>query len=142
MQKAGVYPTRFGATFAAVFVLIYWLGEFTLSAVINHFELRCQLSKLLLLYYKICPCLKHFFSYFCRRRQFYDNSSINFNQTFKKIPGAKFKAWYDKAAIGQFSTIIFDKFHVLRVKEMFFVAKCFVSLSHIFGHKIALKLKH
>ena len=55
---AKVFPTCFGATFAAVFVLIYWLREFPLSAV-NRFELRCQLKKLLLLYYKIDPCLSN-----------------------------------------------------------------------------------
>ena len=39
-----------------MFVLIYWFREFHLSAVINRFELRCQLKPLLLLYYKIWPC--------------------------------------------------------------------------------------
>ena len=38
-----------------MFVLIYWLKEFPLSAAANHFELRCQLKQLLLFYYKICP---------------------------------------------------------------------------------------
>ena len=32
------------ATFAAVFVLIYWLRGYRLSAVANRFELRCQLK--------------------------------------------------------------------------------------------------
>ena len=32
----------FRATFAALFVLNYWLREFLLSAIANRFELRCQ----------------------------------------------------------------------------------------------------
>ena len=48
----------FGATFAAVFVLIYRLREFPLSAVVNNFESSSQLKQALPLYYKICPfCL-------------------------------------------------------------------------------------
>ena len=43
------------ATFAAVFVLIYRLREFSLSSVVNRLQLRFKLKKLLLLYYKICP---------------------------------------------------------------------------------------
>ena len=39
--KARICPTGFGATFAAVFILIYRLREFPLSAVTNRFELRC-----------------------------------------------------------------------------------------------------
>ena len=35
LQKATVCPTGFRATFATVFVLIYWLREFSLSAVTN-----------------------------------------------------------------------------------------------------------
>ena len=46
MHKARVFPISFKATFAAILVLImvlmYWLREFPLSAVDNHFELRCQ----------------------------------------------------------------------------------------------------
>ena len=38
MHKAGVCPVGFGATFAAVFVFIYQLREFALSAVNNRFE--------------------------------------------------------------------------------------------------------
>ena len=44
----GVCPTGFGATFAAVFVLIYRLREFSLSAVTNCFELVSII--------KICHC--------------------------------------------------------------------------------------
>ena len=40
----------------AVFVLIYRLREFPLSAVTNRFELRRQSKQLLLLYCKICHC--------------------------------------------------------------------------------------
>ena len=47
-------PTAFEATFTALFVLIYWLREFPLSAVANSFEQRCQLKQLLVLHYKIC----------------------------------------------------------------------------------------
>ena len=55
-HKAIVGPSGFGATFAAVFVLIYRLREFPLSAVANRFELRSQLKEPLLLYQKFCPC--------------------------------------------------------------------------------------
>ena len=37
-------PYWFRSNFAAVFVLIYWLREFCLSAVVNRFEMRCQLK--------------------------------------------------------------------------------------------------
>ena len=56
LHKEIVCPTGFGATFAAVFVLIYWLREFPLSAVTNRFELRCQLKQLISLYYKVYLC--------------------------------------------------------------------------------------
>ena len=51
-----IRPTGFEATFATVFVLIYWLREFPLSAVTNRFELRCQLKQLLLLSCKTFLC--------------------------------------------------------------------------------------
>ena len=38
-------------------VLNCWLRDFLLSAVANRFELRCKPKQLMLLYYKICPCL-------------------------------------------------------------------------------------
>ena len=37
-------PYLSGATFAEVFVLIYWLREFSLPSVANRFELRCALK--------------------------------------------------------------------------------------------------
>ena len=46
----------FQGNFAAAFVLNYWLREFLLSAFTNRFELRCEPKRLMLLYYKICPC--------------------------------------------------------------------------------------
>ena len=59
MHMARVCTTGFGATIAAVFVLIYQLREFPLSVVTtNRFELRFELKQLLRLYYKICPCYK------------------------------------------------------------------------------------
>ena len=42
--------------FAASFVLKFCLREFLLSAFANRFELRCEPKRLMLLYYKICPC--------------------------------------------------------------------------------------
>ena len=42
-------PYWFGEMFMVVFVLIYRLREFPLSAVTNRFELSCQLRQLLLL---------------------------------------------------------------------------------------------
>ena len=56
LEKAGVCPTGFEATFAATFALFYCLREFVLSLVTNSFELRSQSAQLLLLYYKICHC--------------------------------------------------------------------------------------
>ena len=50
-------PYWFRGNLAAMFVLIYRLSEFPLSAFTNRFELRCQLKQLLLLYYKISGCL-------------------------------------------------------------------------------------
>ena len=42
LHKARVCPAGLGATFAVVFVLIYMLREFPLSAVTSRFELRYQ----------------------------------------------------------------------------------------------------
>ena len=50
LHRARVCITGFGATFAAVFDLIYWLRELPLSAVANRFELRCQLKQ-------FCDCI-------------------------------------------------------------------------------------
>ena len=47
----------FQGKFAASFVLNFCLRECLLSAFANRFELRCELKQLMLLYYKICPCL-------------------------------------------------------------------------------------
>ena len=55
-HQTRVFRTGFRATYAVVFVLIYWLREFLLSAFTNRFELRCEPKQLMLLYYKICPC--------------------------------------------------------------------------------------
>ena len=41
-----------------MFVLIQRLREVLLSEVANRFELKCQSKQPLLLYYKICPCLR------------------------------------------------------------------------------------
>ena len=49
-------PYWFQGNFAALFVLIYGLRGFLLSAFANRFELRCEPQRLMLLYYKICPC--------------------------------------------------------------------------------------
>ena len=49
-------PFWFQGNFAALFILIYCLREFLLSAFVNRFEMRCQPKQLMLLYYKICPC--------------------------------------------------------------------------------------
>ena len=48
-------PYWFQGNFMATFVLNFWLREFLLSALANHFELRCEPKQLMLLYYKICP---------------------------------------------------------------------------------------
>ena len=42
--------------FAASFVFNFCLREFLSSAFANRFELRCEPKRLMLLYYKICPC--------------------------------------------------------------------------------------
>ena len=50
-------PYWFQGNFAASFVFNFCLREFLLSAFANRFELRCEPKLLMLLYYKICPCL-------------------------------------------------------------------------------------
>ena len=50
-------PYWFQGNFAAMFVLNYWLREFPLSVFTNRFELSCEPKQLMLLYYKIFPCL-------------------------------------------------------------------------------------
>ena len=49
-------PYWFQGNFAASFVFNFCLREFLLSALVNRFELRCEPKRLMLLYYKICPC--------------------------------------------------------------------------------------
>ena len=49
-------PYWFQSNFAASLVLKFCLREFLLSALANHFELRCEPKRLVLLYYEICPC--------------------------------------------------------------------------------------
>ena len=46
----------FQGNFAASFVFNFCLRAFLLSAFANRFELRCEPKRLMLLYYKICPC--------------------------------------------------------------------------------------
>ena len=48
-------PYWFQGNSAAVFVLVYCLREFLLSALANSFELNCEPKRLMLLHYKICP---------------------------------------------------------------------------------------
>ena len=50
-------PYWFQGNFADSFVFNFCLREFLLSAFANCFELRCEPKRLMLLYYKICPCL-------------------------------------------------------------------------------------
>ena len=49
-------PYWFHGNFAASFVFNFCLREFLLSALVNRFELRCEPKRLMLLYFKICPC--------------------------------------------------------------------------------------
>ena len=58
-------PYWFQGNFAASSVLNFCLREFLLSAFANRFELRCETKRLMLLYYKICPCccVKQFRNY-------------------------------------------------------------------------------
>ena len=42
MHKVTVFPTGLKAIFLALFISNYWLREFLLPAVVNHFELRFQ----------------------------------------------------------------------------------------------------
>ena len=39
-----------------MFVLNHWLRELILYTFANRLELRCEPKRLMLLYYKICPC--------------------------------------------------------------------------------------
>ena len=50
-HQTRVCLTGFRATF-----FNFCLREFLLSAFANRFELRCEPKRLMLLYYKICPC--------------------------------------------------------------------------------------
>ena len=52
-------PYWFQGNFAASFVFNFCLREFLLSAFANRFELRCEPKRLILLYYKICPCFSY-----------------------------------------------------------------------------------
>ena len=56
-------PYRFQGNFAGSFVFNFCLREFLLSAFANRFELRCEPKRLMLLYYKICPCSRRLYSY-------------------------------------------------------------------------------
>ena len=49
-------PYWFRGNFAALFVLIYCLRKFLLSAFANRSDLRYEPKQLMLSYYKICPC--------------------------------------------------------------------------------------
>ena len=49
-------PYWFQGNFAASFVFNFCLREFLLSALVNRFEVGCEPKRLMLLYYKICPC--------------------------------------------------------------------------------------
>ena len=60
LHKARVCPNGFGVTFAAMFVQIYGLKEFPLSAVTNCFQLRCESKQLMLLHHKFFPCCSQF----------------------------------------------------------------------------------
>ena len=52
-------PWWFQGKFAASFVQNLCLREFLSFAFANGFELRCEPKRLMLLNYKICPCLMH-----------------------------------------------------------------------------------
>ena len=58
------FPYWFQSNFVMLFVLVYCLREFLLSAFANRFELRCEPKQLMLLYYKICPCCFSFSFHF------------------------------------------------------------------------------
>ena len=49
-------PYWFQGNFAPSFVLNFCLKEFLLSTFANRFEFKCEPKRLMLLYYKICPC--------------------------------------------------------------------------------------
>ena len=48
--------TGFRATLRLRLFCYFCLREFLVSAFANRFDLRCQSKRLMLLYYKICPC--------------------------------------------------------------------------------------
>ena len=50
-------PHWFQGSVAVMFIFDYWLREFPLYVFASRFELRCERKQLMLLYYKICPCL-------------------------------------------------------------------------------------
>ena len=60
-------PYWLQGNFTASFVLKFCLRlrEFLLSAFANRFELRCEPKRLMLLYYKICPCCDNLLQKIC-----------------------------------------------------------------------------
>ena len=64
-------PYWFHGNFAASFVFNFCLREFLLSAFANRFELRCEPKRLMLLYYKLCPC------YFKQIQKNFNPTAIN-----------------------------------------------------------------
>ena len=73
---------------AASFTFNFCLREFLLSAFANRFELRCEPKRLMLLYYKICPCssfrtsrrLKHAISQRKKRKRWKKVLHTNHNE--------------------------------------------------------------
>ena len=62
-------PYWFQGNFAASLVFNFCLREFLLSAFANRFELRCELKRLMPLYYKICPCFHAYNFWYCHEEQ-------------------------------------------------------------------------
>ena len=56
-HQTRVFRTGFRVTLRLRLFWNFCLREFLLSAFTNRFEWKCEPKRLMLLYYKICPCL-------------------------------------------------------------------------------------
>ena len=82
----------FQGNFAASFVLNFCLREFLLSAFANRFELWCQPKRLMLLYYKICPCWTEHDGEVCvmMHRNLYKMETTKNNNNYRSQPSDLF----------------------------------------------------
>ena len=88
MPSARFLSNGFQGNFAPSFVLNFCLREFPLSAFTNRFELRCEPKRLMLLYYKICPCC-------CREHLGINKKGISIKGASSFIPGGGYSITFN-----------------------------------------------